>query len=222
MSTDQPAALREERDRGHGWGAVRQERWTLTEQHAVEPILDIGCSSGAYVARLRESGHRSVGIDLLPDPSWTGGSGPFVRGNAESLPFRSRAFRTVLAFEVLEHMPDAHRALLEWRRVTSGRLLLSVPNTAVPEWAPTARMTYNHFVDRTHVNFFDPQSLQSTLSSAGFAVEALIPMLPINPYPPLLDALGLPTAVVEAVGRRLRRLVLRRRYTGLLVMANVR
>jgi len=51
----------------------------------------------------------------------------FVQGDAQHLPFRDKAFNTVLITHVLEHLPDTDRALREIRRV-SHRAIIRVPN----------------------------------------------------------------------------------------------
>lgn len=87
-------------------------------------VLDVGCGSGATVARLADRrGLRVVGLDASaaqiararaarPDLD-------FVVGRAEDLPFAGGAFDAVLAECVLSMLPDAGPALREAARVVS-------------------------------------------------------------------------------------------------------
>ena len=60
-----------------------------------------------------------------------------VAGNALDLPFRDRSFDAVVAFEVLEHLPDVARALGEMLRVVRrpGFIIIGLPNHA-SLWTP--------------------------------------------------------------------------------------
>src|SRR5207244_7548860 len=66
------------------------------------------------------------------------GQGPaivsFCRGSAEALPFGDAAFDGVFLNEVLEHVADEYRALLEIRRVlrSGGHLAVMSPNRWFP------------------------------------------------------------------------------------------
>jgi ubiquinone/menaquinone biosynthesis C-methylase UbiE len=55
-----------------------------------------------------------------------------VGGNALQLPFRERTFDAVVAFEVLEHLPDVAVALEEMLRVLRrpGHIIIGLPNHA--------------------------------------------------------------------------------------------
>lgn len=210
--------MERERARGHGWGAVRAERWGAVLEYAKTPVLDVGCSSGEYVNALVRNGMRAVGVDMLSHSEWNGPRSMFVRGDAAHLPFPDRAFSTVLAFETLEHLRDPGVALREWCRVCSGTLILSVPNAQSPYWSKSARLDFRHYADRTHVNFFDEDGLSTLMQNTGLAVVEVRPILPINPFIPALDALGLAPAFVERVGRRLGRLQRRTIHSGLLAV----
>lgn len=105
---------------------------SLVRRHAnlKAPILDAGCGTGLNLRHLPAG---STGIDINPRnidvlrvrlPQQT-----IVEGDIEAMPFSDGAFGTVLCTEVLEHVPDAARALAEIRRVLrpGGILIGSVP-----------------------------------------------------------------------------------------------
>lgn len=75
---------------------------------ADEPILEIGCASGAVVAYLRERGLRCEGVDLSPQANVVPGAAGHIRlgTDAFSLPVAERARPgALLLLDVLEHLP---------------------------------------------------------------------------------------------------------------------
>jgi SAM-dependent methyltransferase len=93
-------------------------------------MLDVGCGTGATTAALANLGMIS-GIDMGPAAlRYARARGLAVaRGSAEHLPARSAAFDVVVALDVLEHLDDDRRALLEILRVLrpGGILVTTVP-----------------------------------------------------------------------------------------------
>jgi hypothetical protein len=58
---------------------------------------------------------------------------PDVLADVRNLPFKDNEFDVVCAFEILEHLPweDLSKALIELSRVSSKRVLISIPYTPV-------------------------------------------------------------------------------------------
>jgi ubiquinone/menaquinone biosynthesis C-methylase UbiE len=87
-----------------------------------ERILEIGVGEGEVMTRLRERFPDAaiIGVDL-PDPElaadWHKAGLSCLFGDATALPFPDRAFDLVLAIEVLEHVPQPDRAMVELARV---------------------------------------------------------------------------------------------------------
>lgn len=83
-------------------------------------ILDLGCGAEMPYRRLFRSEHY-FGIDLFEPAD--------IRGDVSYLPISSEACDAVICTEVLEHVPDPGRALLEIQRVLkpAGYLALTVP-----------------------------------------------------------------------------------------------
>ncbi|MDF7812728.1 class I SAM-dependent methyltransferase [Hymenobacter sp. YC55] len=96
-------------------------------------ILEIGCSGGPLLQRLRSSGYTDLtGIDV----SEAGIAVAQQRGipnvwcmDGTHLTFPDASFDLVVASDVLEHIEDEGQALREWARVLrpGGRLLVFVP-----------------------------------------------------------------------------------------------
>lgn len=107
-------------------GHVEHDEW----------VLDIGGGSGFYAQELS-------GVDrkiLLTDLSYnilcrSDSSNPLrVCCDASHLPFHGNAFDKILFTEVLEHLPDGERALVETKRVLrhGGTIVVTTPS----RWSP--------------------------------------------------------------------------------------
>jgi len=108
-------------------------------------VLEVGCGNGAVAARLRADGRDVTAIDV------TLGSARATRERAHcevalaglpELPFRDRAFDTVVCAHTLEHVPDLWAAARELRRVAA-RVIVVVP-----------RQRYYRYTVDYHLHFF--------------------------------------------------------------------
>jgi SAM-dependent methyltransferase len=106
-------------------------------------VLEIGAgSAGAMHAFLASRpGARAVAMELSPASILAQqGSSTSLRsiaGSALQLPFRDRSLDAVVAFEVIEHLPDVALALDEMLRVVGrpGHIIIGLPNHA-SLWTP--------------------------------------------------------------------------------------
>lgn len=86
-------------------------------------VLDAGCGTGLLAARLRRElpGARVVGCDfsagMLARAAARDPGGPWVRGDAQRLPFAGERFDAVVCTESFHWYPDQRRALAEFFRV---------------------------------------------------------------------------------------------------------
>jgi SAM-dependent methyltransferase len=99
-------------------------------------ILDVGCGLGTYMKKLRAFSDEVYGVDV--DPEKVAQAQQVLQhvylAPAEDLPFPEAYFDVVLLHEVLEHVDDDCRAVMEAYRVTrlGGRLVVFVPNRLYP------------------------------------------------------------------------------------------
>ena len=129
-------------------------------------VLDAGCGVGYGAARLAAVARQVVGLDLAPEAvqaarrHYSGARLEFLQADCRRLPFRARSFDLVTAFEVIEHLQDWERLLVETRRILTkdGVLLLSTPNRLY--YAET-RDEPNPF----HAHEFDYQEFSAALGS---------------------------------------------------------
>ena len=107
-------------------------------------ILEVGAgTAGALHTFLRENpGARAVGLEMSPallKGMTNAGAAKLhaVAGSALGLPIRDRSVDAVIAFEVIEHLPDVSRALDEMLRVVRrpGCVIIGLPNHA-SLWTP--------------------------------------------------------------------------------------
>lgn len=166
------------------------------ESHVGESLLDVGCGNGQYVFHYQDR-CRTAGVDIQTYPQWETAPERFQTADACALPFEDGSFDTVVSFETLEHVPDPETALRELHRVSRRNVIVSVPNCDIPQPLKDSRLTYFHYTDRSHVNFYTEQTLAEALTGAGFAS---VDVRPINPCPvrPLIEGLfGLPSLLTR-------------------------
>lgn len=109
-------------------------------------------------------------------------------GDATSLPFRDNAFDTILCLELIEHLYQPERMLLEFTRVLKnrGELIMTTPN-AWAWWNVIKHWLFGSLKSRkrvdvfrsylgapTHKRFFEPLSLLNTLHDYGFETIELV------------------------------------------------
>ena len=132
---------------------------------APESLLDVGSGRGAFLWPLLDAfpALPVTTLDLLAhrvadmESVWAGGVWRLhpVLGDATAMPFEDRTFDGVTALEVLEHIPDAGRALAECCRVARRFVIVSCPSR--PDDNPE------------HIHLFDPRVLARQFAALGFA-----------------------------------------------------
>lgn len=162
------AAVRERLRRDHGPGIdervfeddLRRLSVVLERCRDASSLLDVGCAHGILASALAGSIKRVVGVDQMRFGTVVENGWSHRVCDAESLPFTDGEFDTVTALEVIEHQPDGkfERVLAELRRVTSRRLIITVPwkePTPLPIW---------------HHQRFDEARVAALFPSANLAV----------------------------------------------------
>lgn len=166
------------------------EQLRLLSQFQCRNILEIGVGKGLvkhFLSRFNGIKHTSLDIaaDLAPD----------VVGSVLSMPFKDGEFDCVLCCQVLEHLrfEDFPAALSEVRRVTSCRVILSLPDKrrragiglCLPrygwrkaEWsferrkAHKERLSTQHYWEIGHSRDTRGSNVVRHIVLAGFHVEA--------------------------------------------------
>lgn len=123
-------------------------------------VLDVGCGLRQYESLLADRVTSYIGMDW---PAFPQRAKPDVIGDALQMPFDAGCIDTVLATELIEHVPHPDWFLGEARRVlrAGGTLIVSVP-----------------FVEGLHEEprdyyRFTPYALRLLLEGCGFSVERI-------------------------------------------------
>ena len=168
------AALRGLRARLFG----RAER-SLADRIPIPPggqLLDYGCGSGRFAARMRERGWNACGMDFSAQAAETARRAFGLHAIHGSLPHPDvppNSFDAITVREVLEHLHDPNTAL---RAVfdalkPGGYLYASVPNLA--GWGFRAFGPAWSALDLPrHLTHFTPTTLGRVLTDCGFVVLA--------------------------------------------------
>jgi SAM-dependent methyltransferase len=153
-----------------------------------ERVLDLGCGFGRHafeafrrgadvVAVDRSAGEVAEVVKMFGAMVATGEASPTqlaraVRADLTALPFEDGSFDTVIASEVLEHIPDDALAIGEIARVVrpGGRLAVTVPRWWPERICWTLSESY-----RTepggHVRIYTADGLAGRLTDAGLTVS---------------------------------------------------
>jgi len=138
-------------------------------------VLDAGCGSGSLLFKMADIGYRVHGIEqskeyveLLRKRVKASGAMNMVhvrQGNVLEIPYPDRSFDAIVSGEVLEHVLDDTRAILEFYRVLKpgGVCIVSVPASPslwdlTDDWAG-------------HLRRYTREGLVSLFEKKGFVVE---------------------------------------------------
>jgi 2-polyprenyl-3-methyl-5-hydroxy-6-metoxy-1,4-benzoquinol methylase len=142
-------------------------------------LLDVGCSSGAFLGVARERGLDAEGVEISTEAAAAARRAGFrvYTGLLEDASFPAASFDAVALIELLEHLRDPRALLAECRRILrpGGVLMATTPNGA--SWTAAAMgARWDVFSLRGmggHVSFFNPGSLRLLAERAGFEVARL-------------------------------------------------
>ena len=201
------------------WGHLQTDRWQAVIDYSQDTVLDVGCANGIYVNKLHEINRSSYGIDLLNYEHWRNLDSRCFFGNALHLPFASEAFGTIISFETLEHVPNPEIALREYHRVCKTNIIISVPNCEEIPSFMSAGLNFNHWIDRTHTNFFTLPSLKDLVEENGFQVVEAKRFNHVLPSVPFFSMWGMSLKWAYRFGKVLNSFAINKYPMSLLVVA---
>ncbi|MDZ4876142.1 MAG: 2-methoxy-6-polyprenyl-1,4-benzoquinol methylase, mitochondrial [Chroococcidiopsis cubana SAG 39.79] len=197
---------------------VNTERLNAILENAGQSVLDVGCGNGTYVLKLADR-YNILGVDIQHFETWNAMPHLFSVSDASELKFKDSSFDTVLSFETLEHLPEPKEALREYYRICRKNLILTVPNCDITSGMRQSLMTYYHWVDRTHVNFFDMDTITEAVKEAGFKVVKHYYINQLSLLPLLTEAFNLSGLLGKLVQKILLKRQQRKYYITCLVVA---
>ena len=149
---------------------LNPERLAAIHRHAGAEVLDVGCGNGRYVLHLADR-LNIRGVDYRWFDAWQARPELFEVSDAQALTRPDASVDTILSFETMEHLPEPERALREYVRVARKNLVLTVPNCQLTDGMRASGLIYNHWIDRTHLNFWELDGLCALIEKAGFRVR---------------------------------------------------
>jgi ubiquinone/menaquinone biosynthesis C-methylase UbiE len=149
--------------------------------------LDIGCNTGALVGYLTSIGRHAEGIDNseqhIEEARRTFPSATFHLGT-DLTQFTDGQFDSVVAWNVLEHIPEDEEALRQFLRIARENVIISVPKEDDLS-LPYSRVTYRPYVDPTHLHYYTRESVSAMVKRIGeYSVffEDTTPVRPMLAY----------------------------------------
>lgn len=142
-------------------------------------LLDVGCSTGAFITVADRMGFVAEGVEPAPRAARSAqAAGLRVhQGLLEEVAFPDGSFDVVTLFEVIEHVRDALPLFRECRRILRTGGLLVVGTGNAESWAASFMSSrWEYFqIERHggHVSFFNPRSIGLLAERGGFRVESL-------------------------------------------------
>jgi 2-polyprenyl-3-methyl-5-hydroxy-6-metoxy-1,4-benzoquinol methylase len=140
-------------------------------------LLDVGCSSGAFLEAAQGMGIAARGVEPAPSAAASAREKGLdvVTGTLDRAGFEPGSFDAVTLFEVIEHLQDPLSLARDVLRVLrpGGIWLIGTANAA--SWTAAlmgARWQYLNIASHGgHVSFFSPRSIAVLAERSGFAVE---------------------------------------------------
>ena len=166
---------------------INQERLNAILKFAGYSILDVGCGNGEYVLNLANK-YDIHGVDINSYESWSSMPNSFSISNAEKLNWEDNSIDTIVSFETLEHLQKPELALKEYYRVCRKNLIVTVPNCSISPGMSKSKFIYNHWIDRTHIQFFTLDEIKQIITDSGFEIITSYYINKINLLPLFYEA----------------------------------
>lgn len=156
----------------------------ILKQPQITTFADIGCAEGYYIKRVISIRNNlfCVGADIAhtyikrAKTIVKNSNADFAVCIAENLPFKGNCFDIVLCTEVLEHVPDYHKALNELCRITRKHLVISFPGHShtyevFSKVGFLKRMFINRLPNVGHVSEVTISDIELLMKACGMSVQ---------------------------------------------------
>lgn len=156
----------------------RLRKFKKSEQHYLPDMeagsmLEIGCASGGFLSKMRQSGWDVEGLELsdyAADKAIAAGHTVF-KGSISEFETDTEQYDLIVGWMVIEHLhqPDAVLKKLNRFLKTKGKLVISVPDTGSLEIKYFKEDAYSLHIPH-HLYHFTPQTISRLLSDSGYRV----------------------------------------------------
>lgn len=138
-------------------------------------ILDCGCGIGISGQILKEEGYFNViGVDNdESDLKFASKIYSVRKMDCQNLKFSPESFDVVLALNVIEHLENPRKFLIEVKRVLKkeGLFILSLPNTTF-----LRKLVRRTIAIPEHINYWDYKSFKKFLETGSFKILEIKPV----------------------------------------------
>lgn len=142
-------------------------------------LLDVGCSTGAFLMTARKLGFAAEGVEPSVDAATTARNAglPVFTGFLEEAKFADAIFDAITLIEVIEHLRDPRVLLAECLRIMKpgGILLVTTPNAA--SWTASAMGAgwdgFSLYAMGGHISFFSPETIRTMARRSGFEMARI-------------------------------------------------
>lgn len=143
-------------------------------------LLDVGCSSGAFISVAKNLGVNAEGVEPATGPAKTAQAAGLrvYEGFLEEIRLPEESFDVVTLFEVIEHLKNPTELVQECHRIlrAGGLMVFRTGNT--DSWTARymkERWEYFHILKHGgHICFYNPTSMEKLAERSGFMVESII------------------------------------------------
>lgn len=153
-------------------------RYKLISSYCIASVLDIGCGQMGLAEYLSENSYTGCDIE-----------GGDIRASVHALPFRDKAFDTVVMGEILEHLGNPLSALEQAAAVAKQRIIVTVPNDYSLVRLSRLIAGRETEIEAEHILSYNSWNLAGLFGRVGFKVREsfcfplrlqLFPELPIK------------------------------------------
>jgi SAM-dependent methyltransferase len=140
-------------------------------------LLDVGCGSGVFLARMKQLGWQTVGYETDPIAAQFAREkfGLTVKeGSLADVGLPEASFDVVTLSHVIEHVHSPGALVMQCQRLLkpNGKLIILTPNTASLGHR-IFRRAWRGLEPPRHIQCFHPRGLRSCVESTGMLVEQL-------------------------------------------------
>ena len=188
-------------------------------------VLDVGCGEGIHLRKISSSITKGIGFDIASSKIRKAKTASkqiknvvFIICDAEFIPFRKRIFDVIFCLEVLEHIPNYKKTLLEIKRVSkiSVYIILSIP-TSSTLWQQFKKRikgkNINPHFDVGHLHSFTYEQIYKELFNNKFLILDYFPIFLFElPYQHLYSEQPFCRFLIEALDKIFSKIKTMRRF----------